>query len=207
MNVLGWFGFGSTLGGIIGGLGLSYLADTRRFQHALKALIMISFIGCLISILWFELCVRSIFYDKHILSSSVITIGLSTGLAGLFSGAASPLVYEALAEIMYPLPESLSASILVQWINVVTLIFLFVAPNQGKLVNFLVLVVMVACIIIVLVTRFTYGRRDEDERKRIEKEQNLAINDNNLNEPIHNMINERQYGTFAETHPEERLAD
>ena len=118
---------------------------------------------------------HSIFYDKHILSSTVVTIGLSTGLAGLFAGAASPLIYEALAEIMYPLPESLSASILVQWINVVTLIFLFVAPNRDKLINFLVLVVMVVCIILVLLTRFTYRRRDEDERKRIEKEQNQII--------------------------------
>jgi Ca2+/Na+ antiporter len=101
---------------------------------------------------------------------------------------------------MYPLPESLSASILVQWINVGTLIFLFVAPNRDKLVNFLVLVVMVVCIIMVLLTRFSYKRRDEDERKRIEKEQNQIINHNNLNEPINDIINEQQqqqYGTFT----------
>ncbi len=206
MNVLGWFGFGSSLSGILGGLILSYIADTRRFQHSLKVLISLCFIACTIAIVWFELCVRSIFYDKHILSSTVATIGLSTGLAGLFSGASSSLIYEALAEIMYPLPESLSASILVQLINVVTLIFLFVAPNRGELVNFLVLAVMIACIIMVLVTRFTYRRRDEDERKRIEKEQNLLIHENNLNQPITDIINERQYGTFAETRTEEELA-
>jgi Ca2+/Na+ antiporter len=213
---LGWFGFGSTLAGILGALFISYFADKPSFQHSLKTLIMVLLIACLISIVWFELCVHSIFYDRHILSSSVLTIGLSTGLAGLFSGAASPLVYEALAEIMYPLPESLSASILVQWINVVTLVFLFVAPNRDKLVNFLVLVVMVACIILVLITRFTYRRRDEDERKRIEKEQNQAIGDNNLNEAtnnynfdrsLNNAINGPQYGTFAETRPEARLGD
>ncbi len=155
------------------------------------------FIACLVAIAWFDLSVHSLFYDKHILSSTVLTIALSTALAGLFSGAAQSLIYEALAEIMYPLPESLSASILVQWINVVTLIFLFVAPNQAKLVNFLVLVVMIVSIVLVLVTRFTYRRRDEDERKRIEKEQNQTINHNSLNQPINDIINEQQhYGTF-----------
>jgi len=60
----------------------------------------------------------------------------------LDSSAISPLIYEALAEIMYPLPKSLSASILVQWINVVTLIYLFVAPNRDKLIKFLILIVL-----------------------------------------------------------------
>ncbi|UJR27517.1 hypothetical protein I4U23_008801 [Adineta vaga] len=194
----GWFGFGSTIAAIVGGLCLGHLADTRRFQHSLKILILISLIGCLLAIVWFELCVHSLFYDKHILSSTVVTIGLSTGLAGLFSGAASPLIYEALAEIMYPLPESLSASILVQWINIVTLIFLFVAPNRDKLVNFLVLIVCSVCILIILVTRFTYRRRDEDERKRLEKDQNQIINENNLNQPANYLINEQQqlYETY-----------
>ncbi|CAF1234936.1 unnamed protein product [Rotaria sordida] len=188
----GWFGFGSSIAGIVGGLFLSYLADTNRFQHSLKTFILISFIACLFSIVWFELCVHSLFYDKHILSSTALTIGLSTALAGLFSGAASPLIYEALAEIMYPLPESLSASILVQWMNVVALIFLFVAPKRDKLVNFLVLVVMIVCIILVVITRFTYKRRDEDERKRIEKEQNQS----NASHLINDITNEHSYGTF-----------
>ena len=132
---------------------------------------MICFIACLISIIWFELSVHSYFYKDPILPSTKWTIGLSTALVGLFSGAASPLIYEASAEIMFPLPESLSASILVQWINLVTLIFLFVAPGRDNLVNLLVLIVMVLTIIMTLITRFTYARRDEDERKRIEKEQ------------------------------------
>ena len=166
---------------------------------------MVSLIVCLLAIIWFELCVRSIFYNKHILSSTFVTIALSTGLAGLFSGAASPLVYEALAEIAYPLPESLSASILVQLINMVTLVFLFVAPNREKLVNFLVLAVMTVCIILIVVTRFSYERRDEDERKRIEKEQHQGINDDDSNQPIADVIDERQYGTFATSPPPELI--
>lgn len=159
-------------------------------------------IACLLAIVWFELCVRSLFYDHHILPSSFATIMLSTGLAGLFASAASPLIYEALAEIMYPLPESLSASILVQWINIVTLVFLFVAPNRGTLVNFLVLVVMVVSIFLIIITRFTYERRDEDERKRLEREQQQIQHDHgDANDSIYGSLvasaNDQRYGTFT----------
>ena len=188
----GWFGFGSSLAGIVGGLGLSYVADRRRFQHSLKSLILISLIACTIFVFWFELCVHSIFYDRHILSSTVVTIGLSTGLAGLFAGAVFPLTLEALAEITHPLPESLSASIVFECVNVVTLAFLFVAPHRDKLVNFLVLVVMIICILLVLFTRFTYGRRDEDERKRREQEST------DVDQSENHLINGLQYGTFVD---------
>jgi branched-subunit amino acid ABC-type transport system permease component len=194
---LGWFGFGQSIAGIVGGLFLSYLADTRRFQHALKPLILVSFIGCLLAIVWFELSVHTFFYDKPILPSTAATIGLSTALAGLFSGGSSPLVYEACAEIMYPLPESLSASILVQWNNVVALILLFIAPNRDKLMNLLVLVVTVICIFMILFARFTYKRRDEDERKRLEKEQDQILSHDSLNPYANGIINEPQYGTFS----------
>lgn len=108
---------------------------------------------------------------------------------------------------MYPLPESLSASILVQWINVVTLVFLFVAPNRGTLVNFLVLVVMVASVIIVIVTPFSYKRRDEDERKRIEKEQTQIIDGSHLNQPETDTISEQQYGSFTNSYSDRRFGD
>ncbi|CAF2660800.1 unnamed protein product [Rotaria sp. Silwood2] len=193
----GWFGFGSSIAGIIGGLFLSSLADTRRFQHSLKALIMIAYIACLLSILWFELSVQSFFFDKPILPSNAATIGLSTALAGLFSGAASPLIYEAVAEIMFPLPESLSASILVQWINVASLILLFIAPNRNKLMNLLVLVVIIMCVLMIILARFTYKRRDEDERKRLEKEQHQMLDEDSLNPCNNSIIDESQYGTFS----------
>ncbi|CAF4592864.1 unnamed protein product, partial [Rotaria magnacalcarata] len=121
-----WFAFGSSIAGIIGGLFLSFLADTRRFQHSLKALILISYVICLFATIWFELSVRTSFFNRPILPSNAITIGLSTAFAGLFSAAPTTLIYEALAEIMFPLPESLSASILVQWFNVTGLVLLFI---------------------------------------------------------------------------------
>lgn len=166
----GWLGFSASIAGIFGGIMLSILADQSRFQHSLKALILLSYLACLISVIWFELSIHTYFYDTPILSSTIFTLGLSTTLTGLFYNGASPLIYEALAEIMYPFPESLSASVLVQWMNTVSLIVLFVAPNRYKLVNSLVLLTIISSLLMILFARFTYRRRDEDERKRREKE-------------------------------------
>ncbi|CAF3487171.1 unnamed protein product [Adineta steineri] len=193
----GWFGFGSSIAGIVGGLAFSVLADTRRFQHSLKILIVTSLTACVVSILWFELSVHTFFYDKPILPSTAVTIGLSTALIGLFYGASQPLVYEAIAEIMFPLPESLSASILVQFNNIVALILLFIAPGRDNLMNLLVLIIIFACIIMVVLARFSYRRRDEDERKRLEKEQYQILNQNNLNASRNGILSEPAYGTFS----------
>ncbi|CAF1456743.1 unnamed protein product [Adineta steineri] len=193
----GWFGFGSSIAGIVGGLALSFLADTRRFQHSLKILIVITMVACLLSVSWFELSVHTFFYDKPILPSTAVTIGLSTALIGLFYGASQPLVYEAIAEIMFPLPESLSASILVQFNNIVTLVLLFIAPGRDKLMNLLALIITFTCIIMVVLARFSYRRRDEDERKRLEKEQDQILNQNNLNASRNGILSEPAYGTFS----------
>jgi Ca2+/Na+ antiporter len=98
---------------------------------------------------------------------------------------------------MYPLPESLSASILVQWLNMAGLILLFIAPNRDKLMNLLVLIVMVICLLMVIFARFSYRRRDEDERKRLEKEQEQITDHDNINSQINGINNEPQYGTFS----------
>jgi len=182
---------------MIGGFLLSSVADTRRFQHSLKLLIITSYVGCLLAIVWFELSVQTYFYDKPILPSTVATIGLSTALTGLFSGAAMPLIYEALAEIMFPLPESLSAAFLVQWSNIASFIYLFIAPNRSKLMNLLVLITTSICILMMVFARFSYRRRDEDERKRLEKEEEQTKAHDDINSQFSEINNEQQYGTFS----------
>jgi cell division protein FtsL len=161
------------LAGIVGGLCLGALADTPRFRRSLKTFILICFIGCLLSVLWFQLSVRTVFYDNPLIRSTAITIGFSLTLAGLFQGAAAPLIYEALAEVMFPLPESLSAAVIVQWNNVACTILLFVASGRYKLINLLVLIVIALSAVMVVFARVSYKRRDEDEQKR--KESILAL--------------------------------
>ena len=183
----GWFSFGSSLAGNIGSLACAALAETHPFRRSFKSLIIISCVCCFLPVVWFLLMVPTYFYNTPILSSTSVTIGLSLTIAGLFQGAGLPLFYEALAEIMFPLPESLSASILVQWTNVIIIILLFVAPNQDKLVNLLVLITTGISIVMISFARFTYKRRDEDEKK-----QNLG---HSSNDSADHAINDTTYGT------------
>lgn len=163
--LLGWFGFGSIIAGMVGGLSLGALADMHRFQRSLKMLIIISLVGCFVSIVWFELSVHTLFYDKVVLSSTSFSIGSSIALAGLFQGASTPLIFEALAEVMFPLPESISALMINLWNSSLAIILLFLAPNRYKLMNLLVLIIVGICIIMVCLSRMVYKRRDEDQRK------------------------------------------
>ena len=162
---------------MVGGLCLGALADTHRFQRSLKMLMIMSLVGCFLSIVWFELSVHTLFYDKAILSSTPISIGLSIALAGLFQGASTPLIYESLAEIMFPLPESLSALANNQWNNVLAITLLFLAPSRYKLMNLLVLIIIGICIIMVCFSQMVYKRRDEDQRKLLEKQQEVSNDD------------------------------
>jgi len=195
--VSGWFGFGALMSSIVGGLCIGTLADTRYFQRRLKILVVLSFIGCFLAVFWFELSVHTIFYEKPILHSTSLTIGLSVAFAGFFLGAALPLIYEAMAEIMFPLPESLSASILLQWLNATALTLLFIAPNREKLINLLVLIVLGICIIMSCLARFTYKRRDEDERKQCEKEHEQLSNDERMDPYQNGIINQPQNGSIS----------
>ncbi|CAF1505552.1 unnamed protein product, partial [Didymodactylos carnosus] len=193
-----WFGFATNIAGIIGGLLMSTVGDLKSFQRSLKLLAVLSLICCFICCLWFQLCVRTMFYEQPILKSSVTTIGISLALTGLFQGATTPLIYECLAELMFPLPESVSASILVQWINVVALVLLFVAPGRYKLMNLLVLCMIFLAIIMILFVKVKYTRKDEDERKKSEKQALEQITTNTFNTSIIN--NQQQnYGTIPST--------
>ncbi len=162
----GWFGFSCSLAAIIGGLVTSTLADTRYFRRSFKSIILTMLIGCFLAVLCFQLSIRTIFYDEPIFQPSVVTIILSVTFAGLFQGSALPLIYESLAEIMFPLPESLSASVLVQLNNITALVLLFIPPDLYKLMNFFVIISIGFCILMMLSVNIDYKRRNEDERKQ-----------------------------------------
>ncbi|CAF4267033.1 unnamed protein product, partial [Didymodactylos carnosus] len=167
----GWVGFGNYLATMAGSSLMGVIADRRRFQYKLKFLILFSLICCFLCIAWFQLGVRTLFYEEPVLKLSIPTIALSISMTGLFFGAASPLMYECLAEIMHPLPESLSASILVQWSNTTALILISIAPRRYKLMNLLVLIMAGMAIVMVCFVKVQYKRKDEDKRKILDQKQ------------------------------------
>ena len=153
--------------GIVGALIMGYLADSPRLQRSLKSLILITLTCSFICCLFFQLSIRTLFWpDNPPIKSSAISLGVVLSLVGFFSGAGSPLIYECLAEIMHPLPESLSASILVQLFNVMSLVFLAIAPDRAKLMNLLVLLIMAIGIVMIMCARITYRRKDDELMKK-----------------------------------------
>jgi hypothetical protein len=164
----GWFGFGQTIAGIFGAMIMGYVADLPRFQRSLKALMLIALTCSFVFCLLFQLSIRTVFWPDHPpLPSTAVSIGFLLSVGGVFSGAGSPLVYECLAEMMHPLPESLTASIFVLLINVASLIFLAIAPNRYLFMNLLVLLMMTIGITMVAFARVTYKRKDEELKKEI----------------------------------------
>lgn len=176
----GWFGFGQTISGIAGSLIMGYIADQRRFQRSFKILILISLILCFIFCLLFQFTVPNVIWpDKQFITLNSASMGILLSIIGFFFGSAFPLFYESLADMAHPLPESLSTSILVEGFNIVTLIFLAIAPNRGKLMNLLVLLMIGITILMVACTRIIYRRKDEELRKV--REQSYEISDTMIN--------------------------
>lgn len=164
--LLGHFGFGSSLASIVGGFCTSALVDTPRFQRSLKTFILLALIGCFLSLMWFQLSIRTIFYDVPILRSTPTTIGIALILVGFCRGAAAPLMYESLAEVTFPQPESFSASVLAQLLNIITVILLFSTSGRYKLMNLIVVISNLLSVVMVAFAQVSYKRRDEDDRKK-----------------------------------------
>lgn len=142
------------------------LADSRYFRRSFKIIIVTNLVCCFLALFRFQLSVRTIFSDRPILVPNLFAISVAVALAGVFQGASVPLVYEALAETMFPLPESLSASVLVQLTNVTALVLIFIPPGFYKLMNFSVILLVALCIVMASVVHIDYKRRNEEERKQ-----------------------------------------
>ncbi len=66
---------------------------------------------------------------------------------------------------MHPLPESLIVSVYVELFNVVSLVFLDIAPNRPKLMNLLVFSMVTIGIIMGICSQINYKRKDEEQRR------------------------------------------
>jgi hypothetical protein len=141
---------------------MGYIADQPRFQRSFKSLILISLGLCFIFCLFFQISVRTLLWPNNpLIPSSAASIGILLSITGFFFGAAFPLFYESLAEMMHPLPESLTTSILVQVFNMVTLIFVAIAPNRSELMNLLVLLLIGISFLMAACSRIMYKTKSK----------------------------------------------
>jgi len=126
-NYIGITGFLCSISGSVGCILCGHIAD-KCFPKYKKGLLIIMFILATASFIWFQLSQPTTYFDEPPLSSTEYSTAANLIIAALFQGATDPLFYELAAEITYPLPEGISASMIVLIYNVATLVMLAVAP-------------------------------------------------------------------------------
>ena len=85
---------------------------------------------------------------------STVLVYVGVALVGFVRSAAVPVLYEAAAELTYPLPEGTSAGMIVIAEHLSLLTLLFAVPHMSlRLVNLLCLCALGACPIILVFYR------------------------------------------------------
>lgn len=156
----GWVGFYSIIGGCLCGVSVSWISD--MFSRKLKVLLVLMFIPCAATSVWFLLLVQQyIPYD----TASLYITGIIPGsvLAGV-----QPLFYELACEAAYPAGEDVSTFLLTTAQNLVTCLILGVLIVPGSSVSWInwVMTSSVACgLVLLLLVREDYNRLRVDDKE------------------------------------------
>jgi len=118
-----WFGFIIVVVGILGAFLAGILGDkTKKY----KILLLVTFGGTLLSLIWFILAVRP---------NNTIVLGFACGFLGLFVTAILPLSLEVAVECSYPVPEAVSAGGVMMAAQGFGILFILVMDAIGKTGN------------------------------------------------------------------------
>eukprot|EP00948_MAST-09A_sp_MAST-9A-sp1_P000026 g26.t1 len=118
-NMIPWLGFGNSVAENIGAVLVASIIDIF-FQRHLKAGLLFGLVGCFLATAWFmfQLPLSDTIHSTGLMPRSTGTILSAIIASGLFQGATSPLFYELAAEIIYPLKEGASGSLIVLILNI-----------------------------------------------------------------------------------------
>jgi FLVCR family MFS transporter len=157
----GWFGFAVTIACISGGIASGRLAD-KYFQQRFKRVLLVTLALCLFAFCWWTLSLPSALWggdggqpplppDKGSLLAAVV-------LAGLALGATSPLFYELVLELLYPLPEAYGAGIMSLFNNIGAVLFLAIPPSVHDTMNVVMALVVAGAFVLVSLVVEKYNR-------------------------------------------------
>lgn len=109
---IGFVTFGAMMAYVTGGLVTSYVTDRYLGRH-MKRVILFCAVMNTICVLLFVACLP----HRDSMTPALIPVGtgviaLLAALCGWFNGSAAPLFYELLAEISFPVPETVSGNLL-----------------------------------------------------------------------------------------------
>eukprot|EP01087_Luapelamoeba_hula_P007306 TRINITY_DN178_c0_g1_i2.p1 TRINITY_DN178_c0_g1~~TRINITY_DN178_c0_g1_i2.p1 ORF type:complete len:528 (-),score=99.72 TRINITY_DN178_c0_g1_i2:140-1723(-) len=157
----GYMGFGNVLAGIIGGVVAGPIVD-RFFVRRYKLFLLLIFSAALSLFVFFTLSLKMA-YAHQIIPSNIWTLSIAISLAGFLQGSLGPVLFELSAELIYPVPEATSGSLLVLFFNGATVVVLFVAPlvNSGWM-NTVQTGAVAICLVLVVLVRERYNRLDAE---------------------------------------------
>ena len=168
-NTIGWFGFGSGVAGIIGGIVVGPILDIF-FRRRQKVLLVILTAASVICFAWFTLCLPHppiSEMNKIRIPSDTFSIVLSLCAAGFFQGACGPVFFELAAELVFPVPEATSAGLLSLVNNAACLVMLIVGTFiNTKWMNFIQTSSILFCLVLVCFVREEYKRMAAEEKEK-----------------------------------------
>lgn len=149
-----WLGLCSIIGGVTGGLVSGKIHD--HFRH-FKIIMAFCFIAACAVFVVFSLAVERYFiFDFYGLVALTLAVGF-------FISATSPVSYEALVEVTYPVKEEVSAGLLSLMNNFACLVILIVGDYKtGNFINWLMAGICLGCFGCMMLTRERYLRTNID---------------------------------------------
>ena len=166
----GWFGFAVTIACISGGIASGRLADTC-FQRRFKRVLLVTLALCLFAFCWWTLSLPSALWggdhggQPPPLPSDEGSLLAAVVLAGLALGATSPLFYELVLELLYPLPEAYGAGIMSLFNNIGAVLFLAIPPSVHDTMNVVMALVVAGAFVLVSLVVEKYNRAAAADEK------------------------------------------
>ena len=155
------------------------LAD-RVFQRRYKTLLIALFVVATGLFFW-VICM----FDSGVVSfasevpRTTPLVFAGVALVGFVRSATVPVLYEAAAELTYPLPEGTSAGLVVIAEHLTLLSLLFAVPHMSlRLVNVLCLCCLAGCPVVLMLFHSRYLRLDAEEQAKADKRSNAKIDIN-----------------------------
>ena len=157
----GWVAFASTIAAIAGGMTVGFVADTYM-QQRFRVLLLGLLCCCVASYAWFTIQLPSSLYPDtpDLVSGSEVTVIGAAILAGGFLGSTTPLFFELMAELTYPLPGSISTGIMTFLQSISAAGFLVVPPSFITSMNVVMTAAVGITLTLVVFVKEEYLRAD-----------------------------------------------
>jgi len=152
-----WLGLFGIIGGVVGGLSAGKMHD--HYRHFKVILTLFFFMGTL-TFVAFSLATERIIKLNFL---AIIALNVAAGFA---LGATSPVSYEALVEVTYPVKEEVSAGLLSLTNNIACFALLILGDYKtGNFINWMMAGICVSCFLAVLMMKEVYLRTTLDLSK------------------------------------------